>query len=90
MSQEIKILKNRSDIGAGTRGADMGIDAVEIAAINAGSDFFNQFDYVDIETENDSIYQKNITPYAKRINKVYSVSYRLSEAVKVMLKEQNF
>tara|TARA_Y100000589_G_scaffold332344_1_gene392121 strand:+ start:92752 stop:93723 length:972 start_codon:yes stop_codon:yes gene_type:complete len=88
--KEIKIIKNRSDIGAGTRGADMGIDAVEIAAINAGSDFFNQFDYVDIETENDSIYQKNITPYAKRINKVYSVSYRLSEAVKVMLKEQNF
>ena len=30
----IKILKNRSDIGAGTRGSDMGIDALEIAAIN--------------------------------------------------------
>ncbi len=88
--EEIKIIKNRSDIGAGTRGADMGIDAVEIAAINAGSDFFNRFDYVDIETENDSIYQKNITPYAKRINKVYAVSYRLSEAVKFMLKERNF
>ena len=25
---EIKILKNRSDIGAGTRGSDMGIDAL--------------------------------------------------------------
>jgi arginase len=88
--EKIKIIKNRSDIGAGTRGADLGVDAVEIAAINAGSDFFNQFDYVDIETENESIYQKNITPYAKRINKVFAVSYRLCEAVKVMLKEKSF
>jgi len=32
--KNIRIIKNRSDIGAGTRGADMGIDAMEIAAIN--------------------------------------------------------
>ena len=38
----IKILKNRSDIGAGTRGSDMGIDALEIAAINMKHDFFNR------------------------------------------------
>ncbi|MFM2442639.1 MAG: hypothetical protein RL449_1281, partial [Bacteroidota bacterium] len=36
----IKLLKNRSDIGAGTRGSDMGIDALEIAAINQEDDFF--------------------------------------------------
>ena len=39
---DIILVKNRSDIGAGTRGSDMGIDAMEIAAINAGSDFFNK------------------------------------------------
>lgn len=33
-SEKIIILKNRSDLGAGTRGSDMGIDAIEIAAIN--------------------------------------------------------
>lgn len=37
---KIKIIKNRSDIGAGTRGSDMGIDAIEIAAINQNNDFF--------------------------------------------------
>lgn len=37
----LKVLKNRSDIGAGTRGSDLGIDALEIAAINANSSFFN-------------------------------------------------
>ena len=36
----LKIIKNRSDIGAGTRGSDLGVDALEIAAINAKNDFF--------------------------------------------------
>lgn len=31
--KNIKIIKNRSDIGAGTRGADLGIDAMEIAVL---------------------------------------------------------
>ena len=35
-----KIIKNRSDIGAGTRGSDMGIDAIEIAAINKENNYF--------------------------------------------------
>ena len=30
----IKIIKNRSDIGAGTRGSDLGIDAIEIASFS--------------------------------------------------------
>ena len=39
----IKIIKNRSDIGAGTRGSDIGIEALEIAAINGNNDFFNKY-----------------------------------------------
>ena len=46
--KELIILKNRSDIGAGTRGSDMGIDALEIAAINANNDFFNRHPFIDI------------------------------------------
>ena len=60
---KIRIIKNRSDIGAGTRGSDMGIDAIEIAAINCGSDYFNRYDYVDLETENDVVYEKQKAPF---------------------------
>ncbi|GAB4258764.1 MAG: arginase [Vicingaceae bacterium] len=88
--KEIIIIKNRSDIGAGTRGADLGVDAIEIAAINANNDFFNNFNHVDIETENDAIYDKHITPYAKRIGKVHTVCKRLSEQVKNVLSNHNF
>lgn len=81
MSQEIKILKNRSDIGAGTRGADMGIDAIEIAAINQNNNYFNSYPFEDIETENESIYNKVNNSFAKRIGSVYNVCERLSDRV---------
>jgi len=88
--EKIKIIKNRSDIGAGTRGSDLGIDAIEIAAINVGSDFFNRYDYLDVETENEVVYEKQKAPFAKRIGKVLTVCSRLSEAVNETLSENVF
>lgn len=86
----IKIIKNRSDIGAGTRGSDMGIDAIEIAAINTENNYFNQFDFVDIETENESIYNKGVNSFAKRIKHVLNQCTRLSDAVEKTLKSDFF
>ena len=88
--QQIKIIKNRSDIGAGTRGSDLGVDAIEIAAINKGSDYFSRYSYVDIETENDAVYTKQNTPFAKRIKKVLKVCERLSDAVQLIAKSNDF
>ena len=88
--QQIKIIKNRSDIGAGTRGSDLGIDAIEIAAINRESSYFSHYSYVDIETENDAVYTKQNTPFAKRIKKVLKVCERLSDAVQLIAKSNDF
>ena len=90
MNKTIKIIKNRSDIGAGTRGSDLGVDAIEIAAINQRNDYFNQFDFEDIETENESIYNKVNNSFAKRIKSVYEQCTRLSTSVKRNLEENNF
>ncbi len=87
---EIKIIKNRSDIGAGTRGSDMGVDAIEIAAINAGNDFFNKHLYEDVETHNETIYNKNTNNFAKRIENVVEQCERVSNAVKTNLEAGYF
>ena len=79
---EIKIIKNRSDIGAGPRGSDMGIDAIEIAAINQNNDFFHRHPYVDVKTHNESIYHKNTNNFAKRIEHVKEQCQRVADAVK--------
>jgi len=90
MSKTIKIIKNRSDIGAGTRGADMGVDAIEIAAINEQNDYFTQYEFEDLETENESIYNKVNNSFGKRIKQVHDQCTRLSDAVQRNLEENNF
>lgn len=77
----IKIIKNRSDIGAGTRGSDMGIDAIEIAAINQGNDYFHKHLFQDVATHNQSIYHKNNHDFAKRIEYVVEQCQRVADAV---------
>ena len=81
----IKLLKNRSDIGAGTRGSDLGIDALEIAAINQNNDFFHRHLFQDIVTHNETIYQKNTNSFAKRIEHVAEQCNRVCDAVSTAL-----
>lgn len=86
----IKILKNRSDIGAGTRGSDMGIDALEVAAINSGNDYFIRFPSLDVETDNESVYSKVKAIFAKRIAFVEEHCERVAEAVKTTIQKKHF
>lgn len=88
--KKINIIKNRSDIGAGTRGADMGVDAIEIAAINAKSEYFNQYEYMELQSFNEAVYEKQNTTYALRIGKVLAVCEGLSKSVKDCLEAGNF
>ena len=87
---KIKLIKNRSDIGAGTRGSDMGIDAIEIAAINQGNDYFNQLPFVDIPTRNESIYNKVYLLFAKRIGFVVEHCQRVCQTVQRALQQKYF
>lgn len=86
----IKLIKNRSDLGAGTRGSDMGVDAIEIAAINKNDDYFNCYPFEDIETENETIYNKVNNSFAKRIGNVLQVCTRLSASVCKNLNDNHF
>ena len=86
----IKLLKNRSDIGAGTRGSDLGIDALEIAAINQNNDFFHRHLFQDIVTHNETIYQKNTNSFAKRIEHVAEQCNRVCDAVSTALLQNYF
>ena len=90
MKKIIRIIKNRSDIGAGTRGADIGIDAMEIAAINGENDFFNRTAFTDVKTHNESIYNKVQNSNAKRINFVVEQCQRVAEIVKLTLEKKEF
>lgn len=88
--KEIRIIKNRSDIGAGTRGSDMGVDAIEIAAINQKNSYFNNYKFEDVDSANESIYDKVNNSFAKRIDFVLHQCTRLSEHVTKNIIENRF
>ncbi len=88
--KEIQLIKNRSDIGAGTRGSDLGIDAMEIAAINSDNNYFNYHNFEDVPTENETIYNKKKNTFGKQIKSVYTQCDRLANHVKSNLENNKF
>ena len=88
--RNIKIIEVRSEIGAGTRGASLGIDAIKIAALDFMSSFFVNFPTEQIETENKLLYEPVASPYAKRIQGVYTMYERIAKSVSETLKSGLF
>jgi arginase len=79
--RNIKIIEVRSEIGAGTRGASLGVDAIKIAALDFMSNFFVNFSSDVIQTENHLLYEPIESPYAKRIKGVYAMYERITESI---------
>ncbi len=90
MEKEIYIIENNSELGAGTRGASLGISALKISALNAGSSFFKENPTHAIETYNELLLEKNLTPEAIRIDGIQKVYQNISNQVKLTLKENKF
>lgn len=68
--EKIRLVLNASELGAGTRGASLGIDAMKIASIKAGSKYFANYNTSIIPTQNDLLYNDVKFDKAKRIDGV--------------------
>ncbi|MEO6490077.1 MAG: arginase [Ferruginibacter sp.] len=88
--KNIKLIEIPSEIGAGTRGASMGIDAVKVAALDFMSNFFVHFPSEKIEVENNLLFEPIKSPYAKRIQGVLNLYERISKCVCDSLKNNFF
>jgi arginase len=88
--KNIKLIEVPSEIGAGTRGASLGIDAVKIAALDFMSNFFVHFPSEKIPTENKLLFEPIESPYAKRIKGVTTMYERVSKAVQESIKSNFF
>ncbi len=82
-----KLVLLRSELGAGTRGASLGVDALKIAAIDLESNYFRKYDSIDIEDENWMLLEKVNHKYAKRIRGLVKIYNRLSKAIAKNLKK---
>jgi arginase len=88
MIKPIKIIEVKSEIGAGTRGSSMGVDAIKIAALDFGSPFFKRFKSVEIPTENKLLLEPVVHDHAKRIRGVYALNERIAKEIQKTLKAE--
>lgn len=88
--KNIKLIEVPSEIGAGTRGASLGIDAIKIAALDFMSNFFVHFPSERVEPENQLLFEPISSPYAKRLNGVLSMTNKISKAVQESIRNNFF
>lgn len=88
--KNIKLIEVPSEIGAGTRGASLGVDAIKIAALDFMSNFFIHFPSEKVPTENKLLYEPIESPYAKRIKGIATMYDRVSRAVSDTIRNQFF
>lgn len=87
MIKPIKLIEVKSEIGAGTRGSSMGVDAIKIAALDFGSNFFKKFKSVEVQNENHLLLEPVVNDYAKRIKGIYTLNERLANEIKKTLQK---
>jgi len=88
--KNIKLIEVASEIGAGTRGASLGIEAIKIAALDFMSSFFIHFPSEKILSDNRILYEPIDSPYAKRIKGVTTMYEKVSKAVNETIKGHFF
>lgn len=88
--RDIKLVEVRSEIAAGTRGASLGIDAVKIASLDKKSNFFTQFDPINVPDANSYLWKGNKFPHAKYIDGVYQVLKNVYSTIESLRLEKKF
>jgi arginase len=88
--KKIRFIEVKSEIGAGTRGASMGPDALKIAALDYGSNLFRKIESVEVQVENQMLFESTGSLYAKRIKGLLAVIERTANTVKSTLKNNEF
>jgi arginase len=88
--RKVKFVEVKSEIGAGTRGASLGVDAIKIAALDYGSSLFKKFESVEIPSENNLLFESQGSPYAKRIKGILSMYEKIGKEVSTILKSNGF
>ncbi|MEO8116362.1 MAG: arginase [Bacteroidota bacterium] len=88
--KNIKLIEIPSEIGAGTRGASLGVEAIKIAALDFMSNFFVHFPSESIPTENKILYEPIDSPYAKRIKGLVAMYEKITKSISDTIKNNFF
>jgi arginase len=83
MNRQLQFIFNPSELGAGTRGASLGPEAIRAAARAQNSTLFSEYPVYTLPNRNDLLDRPTNFPYAKRIDGVLQIF----EGIKTQVKE---
>jgi arginase len=81
MSKNIQFIFNPSELGAGTRGASLGPEAIRTAARTKGSRLFSQFEIQKVDDHNDLLDAPTNFQFAKYIDGLSTVFASLTDKI---------
>lgn len=87
---KINIIENPSELGAGTRGASLGIGALQVVARQKKDDFFGKYERFLVQDQNDMLDFSTDYPFAKRIDGLAEVYQHTVDIIDFVVKEGNF
>ncbi len=90
--KKIQLIEVNSEIGAGTRGASLGVPALKIASLNKKSPIFQEYPTIEVANKNHLLFDSAIPsfPHAKKITAVVDMCAKIGDNVQQSLEKQQF
>ena len=79
-----------SELGAGKRGASLGLEAIRIASFKSNPVFFKKYKVQSVSNVNGLLYKHSNNPFGKRIEGIVKMYRRLSAKVAETLEDKMF
>lgn len=89
-AKKIKFIEVKSELGAGTRGASLGPDALKIVSLEYPGYFFGKFKRKEIRDSSRLLYKNPIRSYAKRIRGIVEIFRKLTRTMAEELLDDKF
>ncbi len=83
--KDICFVEVKSELGAGTRGASLGVDALKIASLHYGDYLFGKYKSHEIRDSSRLLYRNPVRTHAKRIRGIEKIFGKLANTVQKKL-----
>lgn len=90
MSKKMQMLAVMSELGAGTRGSSLGLNAIEIASLKYDPEFFANRKIKKVKTLNERLYREDKMRYARRLDSIAEMYHRIKNLVSDSIGEGSF
>lgn len=88
--RKVRLVEVKSELGAGTRGASLGIDAMKVASLGKKSNFFTCFEPVMVKNDNSRLFSDPQFEHARYGEGVFLMLERVCDEIKKLRRERLF